>query len=251
MSRISPLTGRISRAACRRRGPRSRDRITRRRAAIAQAADRHADHPGVRVLPGREIPPALPRKAWPPRPRSRHPVNGPPGRPRRSAYQSCARATKAPRSAEGLSPVPPAPGRTGRKPVGRGRRTPWQRSTFAAQTHQGRCTRYAVTDVVGRIPTEAETARRPELYRRSTSTRSFGGGPSAKPQIAPFCAAVSPLTGPILGEQNETSLHLLSRGCPGFLCGRRRRDGSSAWGTGRRVVAGPGVACPKSRCCGV
>jgi hypothetical protein len=56
------------------------------------------------------------------------------------------------RSAEGLSPVPPAPGRTGRKPVGRGRRTPWQRSTFAAQTHQGRCTRYAVTDVEGRIP---------------------------------------------------------------------------------------------------
>jgi pimeloyl-ACP methyl ester carboxylesterase len=55
---------------------------------------------------------------------------------------------------------------------------------------------------VGRIPTEAETARRPELYRRATSTRSFGGGPSAKPQIAPFCAAVSPLTGPILGEQN-------------------------------------------------
>jgi hypothetical protein len=105
--RISPLTGRISRAACRRRGPRSRDRITRRRAAIAQAADRHADHPGVRVLPGREIPPALPRKAWPPRPRSHHPVNGPPGRPRRSAYQSCARATTAPTVSGRSQPRPP------------------------------------------------------------------------------------------------------------------------------------------------
>jgi hypothetical protein len=63
----------------------------------AAIASRDAEHgsPCVRVLPGRGIPPALPRKAWPPRPRSHHPVNGPPGRPRRSAYQSCVRTATA------------------------------------------------------------------------------------------------------------------------------------------------------------
>ena len=55
----------------------TRDRVTRRRAVIAAAADRHADHPGVGVLPGRGIPPALPREAWPRDLRRHHRHPGP------------------------------------------------------------------------------------------------------------------------------------------------------------------------------
>ena len=43
----------------------------------SQTAHRHSDHPGVRVLPGRGIPPAVPREAWPRRLRSHHPATGP------------------------------------------------------------------------------------------------------------------------------------------------------------------------------
>jgi hypothetical protein len=101
----------------------------------AAIASRDAEHrsPRVRVLPGRGIPPALPRKAWPPRPRSHHPVNGPPGRPRCSAYQSCARtATALTVSGRSQPHPPPAPGRTGRKPVGR--------AAWRQPPHSGRLT---------------------------------------------------------------------------------------------------------------
>jgi hypothetical protein len=120
--RISPLTGRISQTACRRRD------------LEAAIASRDAEHrsPRVRVLPGRGIPPALPRKARPPRPRSHHPVNGPPGRPRAAPVSHVPALPQPSRSAEGLSPVPPAPGRTGRKPVGR---AAWRQSP-----HRGRLT---------------------------------------------------------------------------------------------------------------
>ncbi len=53
---------------------RSRDRITRRRAAIGKAADRHADHRCVCILPGRGVSPALPRETWPGQLRGHHPV---------------------------------------------------------------------------------------------------------------------------------------------------------------------------------
>src|SRR5262249_12139837 len=60
----------------RRRPAESRDRRTRRRAAIAAAADRHADHPGVGVLPGRGGPPARHGKARPDQLRGYRPVAG-------------------------------------------------------------------------------------------------------------------------------------------------------------------------------
>ena len=44
----------------------------------SKAADRHADHPCVRVLPGRGVPPALPRETWPDQLRGHHPVIGGP-----------------------------------------------------------------------------------------------------------------------------------------------------------------------------
>ena len=61
---------------------RSRDRITRRKAAIGTAADRHADHPCVCVLPGRGVPPALLRETWPGQLRGHHPVARARGWPR-------------------------------------------------------------------------------------------------------------------------------------------------------------------------
>ena len=63
---------------------------------------------------GPRVPPALPRKAWPPRLRRHHPVNGPKGRPRRGGYQSYARAATAPTvsgRSRSVIPVPPAPGK--------------------------------------------------------------------------------------------------------------------------------------------
>jgi hypothetical protein len=49
--------------------------------------------PASAFYPGQGVPPALPRKAWPPRPRSHHPVNRPTGRPHRGRYQSPALTT--------------------------------------------------------------------------------------------------------------------------------------------------------------
>ncbi len=121
--RISPLTGRISRTACRRRGPRSRDRITRRRAQITprprSTGPRNTTSATSKSMATPAAQPPSGKRAAGPAPRS--------------AYQSCARTATALTVSGRSQPRPPrAPGRTGRKPVGR---AAWRQSP-----HSGRLT---------------------------------------------------------------------------------------------------------------
>ncbi len=55
----------------------ARDRVTRHRAAITATADRHGNHSGVSLLPGRGIPPALSGEARPGELRRHHRQSGP------------------------------------------------------------------------------------------------------------------------------------------------------------------------------
>ena len=95
--RISPLTGRISRTACRRRGPRSRDRITRRRAQITprprSTGPRNTTSATSKSMATPAAQPPSGKRAAGPAPRS--------------AYQSCARTATALTVSGRSQPRPP------------------------------------------------------------------------------------------------------------------------------------------------
>jgi hypothetical protein len=110
MSPHQPTDRRISRTACRRRGPRGRDRITRRRAQIT---------PRPRSTGPRNTTSATPKSMATPaaQPPSGKRAAGPAPLQRLSVMCPHCQSPHGQRKVS--APSPPAPGRTGRKPVGR------------------------------------------------------------------------------------------------------------------------------------